>query len=98
LTSRQTLVRASHEPFVFQGSEVLPRRSSGSNLNLVPSSDGCDDFVGVLGPGKGFRIRVGVAEEAVDGKFEFLDGSEDASLGRRLMSFAMNPSTALSRG
>ncbi len=44
----------------------------------MPSSDRCDDFVGVLGPGKGLRVCVGVIEEAVDGVFEFAQGSEHA--------------------
>jgi DNA invertase Pin-like site-specific DNA recombinase len=34
---------------------------------LVPSLDGGDDFVGVLGPGKGLWVCIGVVEEAVDG-------------------------------
>jgi hypothetical protein len=40
---------------------------------LVPSLDGGDDFVGVLGPGKGLWVCIGVVEEAVDGIFEFLE-------------------------
>ena len=31
----------------------------------MPSFDGGDDFVGVLGPGKGLWLRIGVVEEAV---------------------------------
>ncbi len=46
----------------------------------MPSFDGCDDFVGVLGPGKGLWICVGVVEGVVDGVFEFLEGSEHAAL------------------
>lgn len=46
----------------------------------MPSFDGGDDFVWVLGPGKGLWVGVDVGEEAVDGGFEFLDGSEDAAL------------------
>ena len=47
---------------------------------MVPSFDGCDDFVGVLGPAKGLWVCVGVVERAVDGVFEFLEGSEHAAL------------------
>jgi hypothetical protein len=47
---------------------------------LVPSFDGCDDFVGVLGPGKGLWVCIDVVEEVVDGVFEFLEGSEHAAL------------------
>jgi hypothetical protein len=37
---------------------------------LVPSFDGGDDFVGVLGPGKGLWVCVGFVEEAMGGIFE----------------------------
>ena len=47
---------------------------------MVPSFDGGDDFVGVLGPGKGLWICIGVVEEAVDGIFEFLEGAKHAAL------------------
>jgi hypothetical protein len=47
---------------------------------LVPSSDSSDDFVWVLGPGKGFWVCVGVVEEAVDGISEFPQRSEYAVL------------------
>jgi hypothetical protein len=47
---------------------------------LVPSFDGRDDFLWVLGPGKGFWVCIGVIEEAVDGIFEFPQGSENAAL------------------
>jgi hypothetical protein len=56
---------------------VLVKRASGS---LVPSFDGCDDFVGVVGPGKGLWVCIGIVEEVVDGVFEFLEGSEHAAL------------------
>jgi hypothetical protein len=46
----------------------------------VPSSDSGDNFVWVLGPGKGFWVCVGVVEEAVDVIFEFPQGSEYAAL------------------
>ena len=46
----------------------------------MPSFDGGDDFVGVLGPGKGLWICIGVVEEAVDGIFEFLEGAKYAAL------------------
>ena len=62
----------------------------------MPSFDGGDDFVWVLGPGKGLGIGVGVIEEAVDGIFEFAEGSEHARLRRFFVSLAKKPSTALS--
>ena len=40
---------------------------------MVPSLDGGDEFVGVLGPGKGLWACIGVVEETVDGIFEFLE-------------------------
>ena len=46
----------------------------------MPSSDSGDDFVWVLGPDEGFWVCVGVVEEAVDGIFEFPQGSEYAAL------------------
>ena len=46
----------------------------------MPSSDGGDDLVRVLGPDEGFWVCIGVVEEAVDGIFEFSQGSEDAAL------------------
>jgi hypothetical protein len=47
---------------------------------LVPSFDSGDDFVLVLGPGEGFWVCIGVVGEAVDGIFEFPQGSENAAL------------------
>jgi hypothetical protein len=38
---------------------------------LVSPFDSGDDFVWILGPGKGLWVCVGVVEEAVDGVFEF---------------------------
>ena len=46
----------------------------------MPASDGGDDFVGVGGPGEGFRVGVVLGEEAVDGGLEVDDGAEDAAL------------------
>ena len=45
----------------------------------MPSPDGGDDFVRVLGPGKGLWVCIGMIEETVDGVFEFLQGAEDAA-------------------
>ena len=45
----------------------------------MPSFDGGDDFVGGLGPGKGFWACIDVVEEAVNGIFELLEGSEHAA-------------------
>jgi hypothetical protein len=47
---------------------------------LAPSFDSRDDFVWVLGPGKGFWVCIGVVEEVADGIFEFPQGSENAAL------------------
>jgi hypothetical protein len=47
---------------------------------LVPSCDGGDDFVRVLGPGKGPWVCIGFFEEAMDGILELLQGSEHAAL------------------
>jgi len=43
---------------------TMESASSGSNLTLGASFDGRDDFLWVLGPGKGFRVCIGVVEEA----------------------------------
>src|SRR5437667_1484652 len=49
-------------------------------VDRIPSSDSGDNFVWVLGPGKGLWVCVGVVEQAVDGMFEFPQGSEYAAL------------------
>jgi hypothetical protein len=54
---------------------------------LVPSLDGGDDFVGVLGPGKGLWVCIGVGEEAMDGIFEFLEAAKHAALEALLGEF-----------
>ena len=46
----------------------------------MPPFDSGDDFVWVLGPGKGLWVCIGVVEEAVDGIFEFPQGSENTAL------------------
>ena len=46
---------------------------------MVPSSDGGDDLVRVLGPAEGTRVIVGFGEEPVDGGLERDDGVEDAA-------------------
>ena len=38
------------------------------------------NFVGVLDPGKGLWVCIGVVEEAVDGIFEFPEGAKHAAL------------------
>jgi hypothetical protein len=38
------------------------------------------NFVGVLDPGKGLWVCIGVVEEALNGIFEFLKGVEHATL------------------
>ena len=45
----------------------------------MPSFDGSDDFVWILGPGKGLGICVSFVGEAVDGVFECLQGLEHAT-------------------
>lgn len=47
---------------------------------MVPALDGCDDFVGICGPGEGLGLLVVLGEEAVDGGLEVDDGVEDATL------------------
>ena len=47
--------------------------------HLVPSFDGGDDFIRVLGPSKGSRVGVGLGEEAIDGGLQLDDGSEHAA-------------------
>jgi hypothetical protein len=61
------------------------------DLTLVPSSDGSDDFVWVLGPGKVFWVCVNVVEEAVDGIFEFPRRSEYAVLERLVCKLGEEP-------
>lgn len=57
---------------------TLSERGRSIPLHFVPSFDCDDDFVGVLGPGKGPGVCIGVIEEAVDGLFEFLERAERA--------------------
>jgi hypothetical protein len=45
----------------------------------VSSFDGGDDFVWILGPGKGLRVCIGFIGEALDGVFELLQGLEHAA-------------------
>ena len=47
--------------------------------HLVPSPDGCDDGVGIGGPGEGAGFCVVLVDEAVDGGLEVDDGVEDAA-------------------
>jgi hypothetical protein len=47
---------------------------------LVPSFDGCDDFVWILTPAEGARLCVGFSQEPLDGGLKFDDGAEDAAL------------------
>ena len=47
---------------------------------MVPSFDGGDDFVGILGPSEGPRVCVGFGKKALDGGLKFHDGVEDAAL------------------
>ena len=46
----------------------------------MPSSDGCDDFVGVGDPLERLRVGVVIVEEAVDGGLQIDHGLEDAAL------------------
>jgi len=46
---------------------------------LVPSFDGCDDFVWILGPPEGAGVCVGFSQEPLDGGLKFNDGSEHAA-------------------
>ena len=46
---------------------------------MVPSFNGGDDLIGMLGPLERLRVGVGLGEEAVDGRLKFDDGSEDAA-------------------
>ena len=45
----------------------------------MPSFDGCDDFVWILGPPEGAGVCVGFSQEPLDGGLEFNDGSEHAA-------------------
>lgn len=45
----------------------------------MPSADGCNDFVRVLGPAEGFWVLVGFFDEAVDGSLQGNDGVEHAA-------------------
>jgi hypothetical protein len=47
---------------------------------LVPSFDGGDNFIWILGPDERLWICVGFGHEAVDGCFDVGDGFEDTAL------------------
>ena len=64
----------------------------------MPSSDSGDDFVWVLGPDEGFWVCVGVVEEAVDGIFEFPQGSEYAALETLLCELGKEPLDSIEPG
>jgi hypothetical protein len=51
----------------------------------MPASDCGDALVGIGEPLEGFRVRGVIAEEAIDRGLEVGDGSEDASLKRRIV-------------
>jgi hypothetical protein len=63
---------------------------------LVPAPDGGDDFVGIGDPLEGLRLSVVIFKEAIDGRVEVNDGSEDAALETPLGQDGEKPSTALS--
>lgn len=52
--------------------------ASGSNLTLVPASDGGDDFIGIGGPDEGLWAFVVLGKEAVDGGLKIDERVEDA--------------------
>jgi hypothetical protein len=62
----------------------LNRFETDNTLGLMPSSDGGDDFIGVGYPG--FDVGVVIAEEAVDGRLNSTNRSEDASIKTALSS------------
>lgn len=45
----------------------------------MPTLDGCDDFVGIGGPGEGLGLLVVVGDEAIDGGLEVNDRVEDTA-------------------
>ena len=45
----------------------------------MPSPDGGDDLVWVLGPAEGSRVGVGFGDEAIDGGLQLDDGAEHAA-------------------
>ena len=47
---------------------------------MVPSFDGCDDFIGVGGPREGFGVLIGFGDEAIDGSLEIDEGMEGPAL------------------
>jgi len=47
---------------------------------LLPSFDSGEDPFGISGPDEGFWIGVRFCDEAVDGRFEIIDGAEHATL------------------
>lgn len=47
--------------------------------HLVPTFDGCDDLVGIGGPGEGLGLLVVLDEEAVDGGLKVNNGMKDAA-------------------
>jgi hypothetical protein len=57
----------------------------------VPASDGLDNFVGIGGPGEGFRFCVGFGDEAIDGCLQVDDRDEDAALQSTLREFGKEP-------
>jgi len=63
---------------------------------LFPAPDFFDDRVRVSGPDEGFGVVAGFGEVSVDGGLEIDDALEHATLGRRLVNLAKEPSTALS--
>ena len=54
---------------------------------MVPTFDGCDDFVWIGSPGKGFGVFVCFCDEAVDSSLEIDEGVEDAAVEPPLGEF-----------
>ena len=60
---------------------------------MLPAFDSGEDALWIGGPDEGFRIGVGLGDEAVDGELQVNDGLEDAAfeaLARKLGEEALD--------
>jgi hypothetical protein len=64
---------------------------------LFPAFDSGKDAAWIGGPDEWFWIGVVLRDEAIDGGFKVVDGSEDAAHQAPAREFGEEPSTALSQ-
>ncbi len=65
---------------------------------MVPSFDGCNDFVRVGRPFEGFGVFVGLSDEAIDGGLEIDEGVKDPTFEPSPCEFGEEPFDGIEPG